>query len=312
MLNFLPSSVRGVLGILGVALNTIFWCIPLYIVTFIKIILPIPAVRRRLSSVLTALAENWIGVNNALLALFHRIQWDVRGLEGLRRDRWYLVISNHVSGADIPVLQRVFHRRIPFLRFFLKQELFWAPVLGIAWWALDFPFMQRHSAATLAKHPEKRRQDRDAVRRSCARFRSMPTSILNYVEGTRITPDKHGATHSPYVHLLPPKAGGVAYAIDAMGAMFTSLLDVTLLYPDGEASLMDLAFGRVRRIVVHVQQRPIPNELLEGDYSGDAAFRAHFQAWIQDIWQEKDALLELLHAEVGAPLLQENLPVSRP
>jgi 1-acyl-sn-glycerol-3-phosphate acyltransferase len=307
MFDILPSRLRGALGLIGVGLNTLFWCIPLYLVTFVKIILPIPALRRRLTAVLTAIAENWIGVNNALLALFQRVQWDVRGLEGLRRDQWYLVISNHVSGADIPVLQRVFHRRIPFLRFFLKQELIWVPVLGVAWWALDFPFMQRHSAATLAKHPEKRAQDREAVRRSCDRFRTMPTSILNFVEGTRISPEKHGAAGSPYTHLLPPKAGGVAYAIDAMGALFTSLLDVTLLYPDGKASLMDLAYGRVKRIVVHVQQRPIPNDLLEGDYSGDAVFRAQFRAWLEGIWLEKDELLTRLYAEMGTPLLQEQL-----
>lgn len=299
MLSFLPSPLRGVLGLAGIALNTVFWCIPLYAITLLKIILPIPALRRRLTGILTALAENWIGVNNTLLALLHRVEWDIRGLEGLQRDQWYLVISNHVSGADIPILQRLFHRRIPFLRFFLKQELIWVPVLGIAWWALDYPFMRRHAAATLAKHPEKRQEDREAVRRSCARFRAMPTSILNFVEGTRISAAKHSAANSPYVHLLPPKAGGVAYAIDAMGAMFTSLLDVTLLYPDGEVSLMDLAFGRIRRVVIDVRQRPIPSELLEGDYSGDPAFRARFQAWVQEIWQEKDALLTRLHAEAG-------------
>lgn len=299
MLSFLPARLRGLLGLAAIGLNTLFWCVPLYAVTFVKLLVPVETVRRHLTNVLTAIAENWIGVNNTLLALLHRVQWEVTGLEGLRTDRWYLVISNHVSGTDIPILQNVFHRRIPFLRFFLKQELIWAPVLGIAWWALDFPFMRRHSAATLAKHPEKRQQDRDAVRRSCARFRSMPTSILNFVEGTRISPEKHAATNSPYVHLLPPKVGGVAYAIDAMGAMFTSLLDVTLFYPDGKPGMMDMVFGRLRRVVIHVEERPIPHDLLEGDYTADPALRARFQAWLQGIWREKDALMERLHAECG-------------
>ena len=67
----------------------------------------------------------------------------------LRVDGHYLVLANHQSWVDIPVLQRVFNRRIPLLRFFLKRQLFWVPVLGLAWWALDFPFMRRSTRAEI-------------------------------------------------------------------------------------------------------------------------------------------------------------------
>ncbi|MGL4650569.1 MAG: acetyltransferase, partial [Caldilineaceae bacterium] len=182
------------------------------------------------------------------------------------------------------------------LRAFTKQELIWVPLLGQAWWALDYPFMKRHSAEVLAKHPEKRLEDVAAARRACEKLKHLPASVLNFAEGTRFTPEKRAEQQSPYKHLLRPKAGGLAYAISALGARFSSFLDVTLYYPDGDVGIGDLAMGRVRRIVVHVEQRTIPNEFIEGDYTGDAEYRERFKAWLNGIWEEKDALLERLKA----------------
>ena len=45
------------------------------------------------------------------------------------------------------ILQRVFGHRIPMLKFFIKQELIYAPVVGIAWWVLTF-----HHEAILGCH----------------------------------------------------------------------------------------------------------------------------------------------------------------
>ena len=137
---------------------------------------------------MTALAEGWIGTNNAMFRLMGSLPLDTRGLEGLSTREWYLVVSNHRSWVDILVLQAVFNRRIPFLKFFLKQQLIWVPFLGLAWWALDFPFMRRHSPEYLEKHPEQRGKDLDVTRRACEKFRLIPTSVMNFVEGTRFTP----------------------------------------------------------------------------------------------------------------------------
>ena len=53
-------------------------------------------------------------------------------MDGLARQEWYLMTSNHQSWADILVLQKVTNRRVPSLKFFLKQELIWVPLLGLA------------------------------------------------------------------------------------------------------------------------------------------------------------------------------------
>ena len=55
--------------------------------------------------------------------------------------------------------------------------------------------------------------DLEATRRSCERFATRPTSIMNFVEGTRFTPAKHTGQDSPYTHLLRPRAGGAGWPI---------------------------------------------------------------------------------------------------
>jgi len=293
------STIKGVVTFVLMALNVVTWCLMLFTVALAKFLVPIPAWRRWTSRVMTALAEGWIGTNNAIFRLMGSLPLDARGLEGLSTREWYLVVSNHRSWVDILVLQAVFNRRIPFLKFFLKQQLIWVPFLGLAWWALDFPFMRRYTAAHLAKHPEDRGKDLEATRRACEKFRLIPTSVMNFVEGTRFTPAKHAAMKSPYRHLLPPRAGGVSFVLSAMGGMLNSKLDVTIAYTTGTPTLWDLCCGRVGRVIVDVRRRPIEGWLSAGDYSEDPAFRARFKAWLAAVWTEKDALLERLLAKTA-------------
>ncbi len=290
------STIKGVTTISLMTLNVTGWCVLLFLVALAKFLLPVPAVRRRLSRVMTGLAEGWIGTNNALFRAMDALPLDARGLEGLSTREWYLVVSNHRSWVDILVLQSVFNRRIPFLKFFLKQQLIWVPLLGLAWWALDFPFMKRYSSAHLSKHPEDRGKDLDATRAACRKFAEIPTSVMNFVEGTRFTPQKHAASGSPYRHLLSPRAGGVSFVLSAMGGVLHSLLDVTISYTSGTPSLWDLCCGRVGRVVVDVQRRTIDEWMSAGDYANDPAFRQRFQGWLGALWSEKDGLLDRLLA----------------
>jgi 1-acyl-sn-glycerol-3-phosphate acyltransferase len=215
----------------------------------------------------------------------------VRGDDGLQQREWYLVLSNHRSWVDILVLQAIFNRRIPFLKFFLKRQLVWVPLLGLAWWALDFPFMRRYTSAYLAKHPEMRGKDLEATRRACGKFRELPTSVMNFVEGTRFTPAKHQALGSPYRHLLPPRAGGTSFVLSAMGGVLHSILDVTIAYAPAGPTLWDLCCGRVGRVVVDIRKRAIEDWMAAGDYAGDPVFRERFQRWLSGVWEAKDELL---------------------
>ena len=296
MLSFLPGFVKGPLAALLVVLNTVFWCAPLFIVAILKCLLPLAQWRRACSRLLVWIAESWIGVNNAITDLTQRIEWDVELPELDRQESW-LVIANHQSWADIVVLQRVFNRRIPFLRFFLKQQLIWVPLLGLAWWALDFPFMRRHSREYLERHPEKRHEDLQVTRRACERFAGTPVSIMSFVEGTRFREEKHERQQSPYRHLLKPRAGGLAFTLNAMDGAIRRLLDVTIVYRPHRAGFTDLFAGRAKRVTVRVREIVIPQGFLHGDYQNDVAWREDFQAWVRDIWVEKDRELELLLAD---------------
>jgi 1-acyl-sn-glycerol-3-phosphate acyltransferase len=299
MLAWLPGAIRIPLAVLLLVLNIIMHVVPLLAFTLIKLLLPVPTLRRGLSRVLVVIAESWIGVNNFLFELFTRTRWDVVGLEGLRTDGNYLVLCNHQSWVDIPVLQKVFNRRIPFLRFFLKSQLIWVPLLGPAWWALDFPFMKRYSREKLLRHPQLQGKDMAATRRACEKFRHMPVSVMNFVEGTRFTRAKHDAQSSPFRHLLRPKAGGVAFVLDAMGEALHAIVDVTIVYMDGPCTMMDLFAGRVRHVQVEVRELPIGPEL-RGDYDHDMTFRGRVKAWVRDLWRDKDARIERMLATTDA------------
>jgi 1-acyl-sn-glycerol-3-phosphate acyltransferase len=137
-----------------------------------------------------------------------------------------------------------------------------------------------------------RTKDLATARKACERFRQIPTSVMNFLEGTRFSPAKRDAQQSPYGHLLKPKVGGLATALGAMGERFDALLDVTIVYPKGVPTFWDLLSGKLKDVVVRVREREIPKDLLGGDYEGDPVFRARMQAFVQTMWAEKDARIE--------------------
>ncbi|TAH47366.1 MAG: acyltransferase [Gammaproteobacteria bacterium] len=271
-----------------IALNTLVHATPLLLLALLKLIVPIPGFRHFSSAVLAGIAESWIAVNSALIRLLTGLQVEVNELPGLRRDGRYLLICNHQSIADIPVVQGVLNRRIPLLRFFLKRELIWVPVLGLAWWALDFPFMHRTTKSQLAKNPALAGKDRQATRAACEKFRHTPVSIINFVEGTRFTKAKHSSRKSPYAHLLAPRSGGIAYVVEAMGDVLDGIIDVSMVYPDGIPGAIDLFAGKIKRVAMKVELLSLPANLRGGDYAGDAEYRKAFQAWLNERWKRKD------------------------
>ncbi len=282
----------GSLTFLLFVLSTLFWCSLLFALTLAKLLVPLSGWRRLCSLGLVRIAEAWVAVNSWGLSATQPTRWDVALPPTLRREASYLVVVNHQSWVDIPVLQRIFLGKIPFLRFFLKKELIWVPVLGVAWWALDFPFMKRYSKEFLEDHPEKRGEDLETTRRACERFRSLPVSILSFAEGTRFTLEKRARSGNSFRHLLPPKTGGVAFTVAAMGESLRSLLDVTIVYPAGPPTFWDLISRGLPQIVVRVREVPVPAEWFTGDYQADAAFREGVQTFVRRLWEEKDTLIE--------------------
>ena len=291
MVHNLPGVVRGSLSLSLFILNTLFWCIPLFAFVAARAAVPLESWGRRCSRMLNAIAENWIWVNNQNHSLLGNTSWDVQGTETLNRAQWYLVLANHQSWVDIVVLQKIFYRKIPFLMFFIKKELFWLPILGQVWWAMDFPFVKRYTKSHLRKRPHLKGKDLEITRQACRKFKKIPVSITNFVEGTRFTNEKHRRQQSPYTHLLKPKAGGIGFVLGSMGEQIHRVLDVTIVYPDGISNFWALLCGKIRRIKVRVRSLPVSADLL-GDYTRDGHFRAGLQSWLNNIWAEKNRHIE--------------------
>ena len=280
-------------------LNTLVLIGPMMLIALLKLILPGKALRNACSRAVMWIAETWAEIDKLIFALFTPTIWDIRGGEGLRGDRSYLVVSNHQSWVDIPALVQAFNRKTPYFKFFLKQQLIWVPFLGLAFWALDYPFMKRYSKAYLARHPEMAGKDLEITRQACERFKELNVTVVNYLEGTRFTPAKQAQQGSPYQHLLKPKAGGVAFALAALGPQLDALLDVTLVYPGQRPpGFWELISGQVPKVIVDIQSRELDPALWAGDYQNDAAFRQYMQDWVSQLWQAKDARIAELKREL--------------
>lgn len=288
----LTGPLRGVLSLACVAANTVFWCIPLFAVAILKLLVPVGGWRRGCGRVLNGIARQWVGVNSLGLDWTKSLHWDVQGVEGLRPDVWYLLIANHQSMVDIVVLQTVFHRRTPLLKFFIKQELLWVPFLGLAWWALDFPFMKRTGSTE---------RDLATARKACDKFMQHPVTVMNFVEGTRFTQRKREQRGSPHRNLLKPKGGGVAVVLTCMGARIQGILDVTIAYPGGTPDLWSFLCAKSIEIRVRVRQLPVTKDLLENAIE-DADARRRVNQWLNTLWTDKDAELDRLRSSQSPPV----------
>lgn len=290
--------LTGILTTVLLLLNTLVLICPLMVFALLKLVLPGRG-RDYASWAVMWIAETWSEIDKAIFALCIPTRWDIRGIEKLRQDTSYLCVSNHQSWVDIPALIESLNRRVPFFKFFLKKELIWVPLLGLAWWALDYPFMKRYSKAFLDKHPELKGKDLEITKAACELFKRQPVTVVNYLEGTRFSEAKRQAQQSPYQHLLKPKAGGVAFVLAALGEQLDALLDVTIVYPGNRApGFWDLLSGNISRVIIDIRVRGLDPALCAGDYENDPAFRQTVQAWVNQLWVEKDQRIEQLRAEM--------------
>lgn len=288
MLAFLPSVLIFPLAFVGFSLNLMLSGGVVTLCGLVKL-LRIKALNPTISKVAHWGYRHWLLHNRQLINLFNKVEWEVSGhTQQLSPQHWYLLIANHKSWLDIPVLGQFALERIPEPKFFLKEELKYVPFIGSGSWALDMPFMKRYSQAQLQKNPALKGKDIETTRRSCEIFREQPTTMINFVEGTRFTPEKHRLKNSPFNHLLPPKAGGIAFTLASMGELFNAVIDVTIIYPDNNGHvLIDMLCGRLKRIVLQVEVLPIDKSIV-GDYFNDEQFRQNFQVWLNERWVHKD------------------------
>ncbi len=289
---FVFYNFTGLFSLLYVLTNTLIGYPFLLAASFIKLI-PFKPLQKVCTKILIMIATRWIHNNTFLCTKILGIKLKIEGDEDISMKDWYLVISNHQAWSDIPILQIVFNGRIPLLKFFLKKELIWVPLLGIAWWALDFPFMKRYTAEFIKKHPQLKGKDVEITKKACEKFKFTPVSVMNFVEGSRFTREKNIKQKSRFKNLLKPKAGGTGFVFTAMGDYLSRILNVTIKYPQGDFNFWNFICGRVNDVYVKIEKIPVTKDLI-GDYISDPEYQARFQKWINDLWVKKDKVIETM------------------
>lgn len=271
--------------------NLGFWGICIVLFGLVRFALPFRLAQNALLALMHRFYLTFSIISVGLIKFFNKVEINVHIDNELSKQKWYLIIANHLSYLDIILLIQLCAKHTSPPKFFLKKELIWMPFVGLAAWALDMPFMRRYSQAVIAKHPHLKGKDIEATRKSCEKFIDQPTSVINFVEGTRFTPQKAAERKSPFKHLMRPKAGGIAFTMASMGEQFSNVLDVTLCYPNSQHPMNDMLCGNMTQINIDVKVLPMSTDMI-GDYFEDDGFKTTFQNWLNQIWLNKDELIK--------------------
>ena len=220
------SLLKGILASVFIGAVTIGVCIPLFVAGIIRPVLPQTS-KSRLSRRMDWIIDAWVGSNRWLIRVLGLTKVNViwENAESLALDHWYMVVSNHQSWGDILILQTNLFGRVPPLKFFTKQQLLWIPFLGTAMWLLGFPYVKRVTKSQIRKNPKLKGGDKVSTLRACEGFKNHPTSVLNFLEGTRFTPDKHSNQRTNFQHLLKPRIGGLGYVLGGLNDQLHKLLE---------------------------------------------------------------------------------------
>ncbi|MDC0071672.1 acyltransferase [Gammaproteobacteria bacterium] len=280
----------GALSFFLVVVNTLFWCFFLLSIAIFKLLIPIESFKRLCTKWIIAIGECWIFCNGLWIKLLHNPQWTVTGFDSLNQSDWYLAMANHQSWADIFVLQGITNRKVPMLKFFMKDVLIWIPVIGLAWWALDMPFLKRYTKEQIKKDPSLRGKDVIEMKKSFGRFARYPVSIFSFSEGTRFTEAKRVSQDSPYEKLLRPKSGGIGLTLSTM-PYIKKVLDFTIKYNSHHRTFWDFLCGKMSDVEIQVKIIDVPENLLQKNYIEDEKFRAELKEWLYSVWEEKNKFL---------------------
>jgi 1-acyl-sn-glycerol-3-phosphate acyltransferase len=292
MLSGLPSFIAMPISFTLFCLNLAIVGTLLVIGGLIKILIPLKFAQKVIYDLMHFVYRTWALNNYLIMMLFNKIEWKIKGNQNLNKKSWYLLIANHQSWLDIFVLSKFAREHIPEPKYFLKDSLKKVPFIGMSCWALDMPFMKRYSKSFLKNHPHLIGTDIETTKRSCEKFKKTPTTIINFVEGTRFTQQKHQEQNNDFQHLLLPKAGGIAFTLATMGEQFDKILNITLVYPQNQGHIMkDLLKGQLKEIVIDIEQIS-DIQKLQGNYIDDIEYKSFFHQWLTQTWRNKDTKID--------------------
>lgn len=290
MLSYLPFPLGGILGILVLTFHTLLAGGSIMLLTPLKLILRPFRLDTKIIPLMRSPFHLWYYSMPWVFKLVSRAKLKI-DLPDLKLDpeKSSLIICNHQSWLDICVVLAALRNQIPSATFFLKKELLWVPFIGSSAWAMDNIFVNRFTKEQLKKNPELKGKDILNAKIKTRKLKNYPTAVINFVEGTRLTRKKYEKSPKQLKHLLPAKAGGVNFVLNAMSDKFQQILNVSIIYkPNQDSNLVwDFASGKLEEIYVKVELLPLTKDLL-GNYETDPEYRKHFQNYLNNLWKQKD------------------------
>lgn len=284
------TIIRAIFIALLLIMNIIILGTTFFLFAALKLALPAKKIQIFIYHIGEAIYHLWIDINGYILQNFLGTTWQYEIDARLNNKTWYMLIANHRSGLDILILQIIFNRKIPHLKFFMKDSLQWIPFIGQACYVLDYPIIKRYSHSKARKNSKLLQQSRQDLVDTCKKLQQRPTTVINFLEGTRFSEKKH--LKSPYKYLLPPQAGGTAVVMTELKQQINQVIDVTIYYPQ-KTTLFSFLLGKVKNIKVEYDLITI-DESWHGQFYIDRQYRAAINDKIKKLWQQKDNVIAKL------------------
>ena len=285
------SIFKGIITFSLLLANSLFWFTLLLILGILKGAIPWLWLQVKLAKVFSHIAYLWMKVN--LFPLRKEIrQWNIQHPSHLKKEGQYIVIANHQSYIDVFILFLLFEHRIPAPRFFVKPPRKWNTFFMYTYRILDFPIVQSHSKVVLTKNPELRTHDIAVTKATCENLRHLPFTMVNFVEGTRFTSERHQSSHSPFTHLLSPKSRGLQMVLEELGNQLDGILDVTICYQAKKMNLWNFLCGRIG--MIHAEIQCLSLETFTRLHSSKKEDWTHINVNLHTLWSRKDQRMQEL------------------
>jgi 1-acyl-sn-glycerol-3-phosphate acyltransferase len=285
------SYLKGILPFLCIVANLCFWLVPLIFLTLLKSIVPARRFQDLLSWLMAWIWTLAVWCDDPILFRIIGIRLEVEGLAKKYPEKFYLIIANHQSWNDILILQHLFNRKAPVLKFLVKRELIYLPIVGLICWAYDYPFLMRRSIKDFKSPRGRSPWDSRRLEKALEKFSRYPASVVNMAEGTRFTQEKARIHNSPYKHLLKPRAGGLATILGLLGNRISAILDVTIVYDCPNPSFWSFLCGKCSKVIVRVKEHA-PKEISRvSDFDALAE-------WLNGVWEKKDLEIGLIRQDL--------------
>ena len=284
-MNKVKKSFIGVVTFLCILFILSFGVIVLSIINAPRLV-PNKKLKKLLGHISNRIGSKIVELITASLQILHGLEWEFNIAEHLNTQTWYIAMSNHQSWADIFILLAAGHKKMPLLKFFMKKELQWIPIIYLVHKTIDMPFLNRHSQKQIQANPELKKLDYENAEIAAKRFSRNPSTAFSFAEGTRFTDEKHLAQASPYKNFLIPKIGALAIALKGMPQV-NELIDFTVIYSSKKRSAWDFLCGEMSQAKVYAKAYEIPNTLKGKNFDQEEEYRQEFKNFINKIWKEK-------------------------